>query len=96
MKAVMYREVEILGSCTQKFQFIRSAGLPVTLHFSQTARGDSDGGGPGTTPGEGWSCNSSETVTEPSSACHPLLAQLWLNIPQQRSLGRWLSYSLIS
>ena len=32
-KALMYTEMEILGSCTQKFQFIKSGGLPVTLYF---------------------------------------------------------------
>ena len=75
----MYTEVEILGSYTQKFQLIKSGGFLYSA-FLTNSPGDSDVDGPGTTPGEGWLCNSSEIVTEPSSACHPLLAQLLLNI----------------
>ena len=94
-KALMYREVEILGSCTQKFQFITSGGCLWLCIFNKQPWWFCIGGS-GTTCGEGWLCNSPEIVTEPSSACHPLLAQLLLNILQQRSLGRRLSYSLIS
>lgn len=91
--------------CIQKWKFLGPAprnsnslslGVACDSAFLTNSPGDFDVGGPGTTPGEGWLCNPSEIVTEPSSACHPLIAQLLLNILQQRSLGRWLSYSLIS
>ena len=68
--------------CIQKWKFLGPAprnsnslslGVACDSAFLTNSHDDSDVGGPGTTPREGWLCNPSEIVTEPSSACHPLI-----------------------
>lgn len=80
--------MQILESCTQGCQFIKSGGSPRNLYFLQTAVGDFDISGPRTIPGERDSVALLGMVTvQPSAACHSLLTGLLLNILQQRSSG---------
>lgn len=92
--------MQILESCTQRCWLFKSGGSPGNLYFQQTALGNSDVGGSGTIPGEGSFVALREIITvQPRPACLPLLAQLLLNILQQRSSwdgcrAAWHSYIL--